>query len=146
MGRSSSYTDEIAEKICEQIALGIPLREICRKPGMPAWRTVYDWIQDNESFAARIERARAIGADAIAEETMAIVDTKPERTSTEYGDKVDAGHVQWLKNRAEQRLKLLAKWHPHKYGEKIGVEHSGSVELAGALEAARKRVNGDDLT
>lgn len=60
---------------------------------------------------------------------MAIVDQIPERTLTEHGDKVDPGHVAWLKNRAEQRLKLLAKWSPKRYGDRQQIEHSGKVSL-----------------
>ena len=38
------------------------------------------------------------------------------------------------------RLKLLAKWNPKKYGDKVGIEHSGSVALDNAILEARKRV------
>jgi hypothetical protein len=135
-----SFKDEI----CDRISRGETLRSICRIEGFPAWQTVYDWIRDDEEFAKRIASARETGYDAIAEETVDILDTPPERILTEQGDRVDPGYVQWQKNRAEQRLKLLAKWSPKKYGDKIGVEHSGTVELASALEAARKRVQGDE--
>lgn len=88
---------------------------MCRSEGMPGYRTVYDWRDANQSFAASIVRARDEGVDAITADTLLIVDTTPERTNTDHGDKVDAGHVAWLKNRAEQRLKLLAKWDPKRY-------------------------------
>lgn len=143
MANASIYTEEIAEEICRRISEGEPLRQICRDEHMPAWQTVYDWIRDKEDLSKRIARARELGHDAIAEETVEILDTPPERCMTEFGDKVDPGYVQWQKNRAEQRLKLLAKWSPKKYGDKIGVEHSGTVQLADALEAARKRVKGE---
>ena len=128
-GRQSTYTDEVAKLICERLETGEPLLQILRDAGMPAPRTVYDWIDANPDFAARFARARDIGFDAIAEDTMAIVDQIPERTLTEHGDKVDPGHVAWLKNRAEQRLKLLAKWSPKRYGDKQQIEHSGKVSL-----------------
>lgn len=104
---------------------------------MPAWRTVYHWIEDDQDFAARIAHARVLGFDAIAEETVAILDEAPERTATEFGDKVDPGYVQWQKNRAEQRLKLLAKWSPKKYGDSVNLNHSGSIGL-------ESLVSGDD--
>lgn len=128
-GRQSTYTDEVAKLICERLETGEPLLQILRDAGMPAPRTVYDWIDAHPDFAARFARARDIGFDAIAEDTMAIVDQIPERTLTEHGDKVDPGHVAWLKNRAEQRLKLLAKWSPKRYGDKQQIEHSGKVSL-----------------
>jgi len=39
----------------------------------------------------------------------------------------------------ETRLKLLAKWDPKRYGDLQKVEHSGSVDVAATLLAARKR-------
>ena len=105
-------------RICDQLADGIPLREICRKAGMPAWRTVYDWMEADEAFAAAIARARDIGADAIAAESLSIVDEAPARTAL---GNIDPGSVAHAKLRAEHRLKLLAKWNPKKYGDKLAI-------------------------
>lgn len=106
----------LKRSICEQIADGIPLREICRQSGMPAWRTVYDWVGADEAFAAAIARAREMGHEAIAEETVEMVDAEPERGPD---GKVDPGWVAHTKLRVEHRLKLLAKWSPKKYGDKL---------------------------
>lgn len=115
------YTEEIAQAICERIANGEFLRVICREEGMPNWRTVYLWIETKPEFAKRMETARQIGADAIAEDSLIELDKEPERTETQFGDKVDAGHVQIMKVRADHRLKMLAKWHPKKYGDKLAI-------------------------
>jgi len=144
VGRQSTYSEKVADEIIRRISEGETLRSICRDEKMPAWRTVYAWRAENEEFSARFARARDIGHDAIAEESMELLDLPPERCATEFGDKVDPGYVQWQKNRAEQRLKLLAKWNPSRYGDKIGVEHSGKVELADALQAARERLKGSE--
>lgn len=103
---------------------------------MPCWRTVYDWINSNPDFAARIAQARETGYDAIAEEAMAIADEPPP--STQFGT-TDGGAVQHAKLRIETRLKLLAKWSPKKYGDKQQIEHSGQIDVAQAILAARKR-------
>jgi hypothetical protein len=129
MGRVTTYTDKVASQICARISEGEPLRAICREKGMPAWRTVYDWVNSRPEFAARIAHARELGFDAIAEDTIEMIDEKPERTETQYGDKVDAGHVQWQKNRVEQRLKLLSKWSPQKYGDRQAIDLSGHLAL-----------------
>lgn len=128
-GRLTTYKQEIADEICRRIADGQPLREMCREEGMPAWTTVYSWLNANPDFAERYARARDTGHDAIAEDTIAMVDEKPERTDTQFGDKVDPGYVQWQKNRVEQRLKLLAKWNPKRYGDRQQVDLSGSLSL-----------------
>ena len=122
----STYDPDVARVICEHLSEGIPLRQICREnEGFPAWRTVYDWMGRDPELAASIARARDIGYDAIAEECLLIADTvqfgqkqvmTDEGTATTIEDML--GH---RKLQIETRLKLLAKFHPTKYGEKIGV-------------------------
>ena len=117
---------EFVEEIIAWVSEGKTLREYCRQDGKPAWRTVYGWLNKDEQFKARFTRAREDGADAIAEEGLAILDQFP--LSTAYGS-MDSAHVAWLRNRAEYRLKLLAKWFPQRYGDKQTVQHEGGVTL-----------------
>ena len=146
MGRPPEAVPEaVAEEIVEWISQGKTLRDFCRLEGKPAWRTVYAWMEKDKDFYARIAHARDLGYDAIAEETLEIIDTPPEMAeswSQGGGSKHrDSAHAGWLKNRVEQRMKLLAKWSPKKYGDKVGVEHSGAIALDAAILEARKRVN-----
>jgi hypothetical protein len=110
--RFTKKTPAIVDEIMEGIADGVPLREICRREGMPNWRTVYDWLEADEEMAARFARAREIGFDAIAEDILSNVDNV----------KAISEHIQRSKLQVETRLKLLAKWSPKKYGEKQQVE------------------------
>lgn len=127
-GRPSKYTPEIAQEMCNLLAEGVPLREICRKEGFPAWQTVYDWmVRDDQAVASgggvglsiAIARAREIGQDAIAEQIWLDMIAEPERILSEGGGRVDSGYVQWQKAKAEIGLKLLAKWNPKRYGDKV---------------------------
>jgi hypothetical protein len=127
MGRPSKYDPEIARIICEQLSEGVPLRQICRENGgFPAWRTVYDWMGRDKELSASISRARDIGYDAIAEECLQIADTpqfgqkqvmSDEGATTTIEDML--GH---RKLQIETRLKLLAKFHPTKYGDRVAIE------------------------
>ena len=128
IGKPSKYTKEIAQSICEQLSEGIPLREICRQDGMPAWRTVYDWMYKDDDLSTAIAHARDLGYDSLAEECLDIADDANndwmERTDKEgrsIGWVVNGEHVQRSKLRIETRLKLLAKFNPKKYGEKLSV-------------------------
>lgn len=132
---SVPYSEEIAATICERISDGEFLRVICRDEGMPPWRTVYNWINAHPEFAERMELARKIGADAIAEDSLIELDKEPERCGTMFGDKVDAGHVQIMKVRADHRLKMLAKWHPKKYGDKVALTDGEGKPLQGSQVA-----------
>lgn len=124
-----SVPQEMATQICEWIANGKTLREWCRIDGNPTWTTVYRWMEKDEDFAHRIARARELGHDAIAEETIEIIDTFPVEAVSDSGSRLDSGHVAWMKNRVEQRMKLLAKWNPKKYGDKVGVEAQGGFTI-----------------
>ena len=126
-GRPSVFTPEIADEICEWIAEGKSLREWCRDDEHPAWTTVYRWLRDDKDFSARFAEARDIGADAIAEDAIAILDAPPERNATPCGDKIDPAHVQWTRNRVDLRFKLLSKWNPKKYGDRVDLNHAGAV-------------------
>lgn len=128
IGRPSKYTPEIARQMCEMLADGIPLREICRKEGFPEWRTVYDWMYRDDALgaagaglSAAIARAREVGQDAIAEQIWLDMNQEPERILSEGGGRVDSGYVQWQKAKAEIGLKLLAKWNPKRYGDRVAL-------------------------
>ena len=122
-GRPSKYSSAVAQEICEGLAEGVPLREICRRDHMPEWRTVYDWMGRDETLSAAIARARDIGYDKMAEECLAIADTPVEgRKIVETDDgKVMYTREDMLGHRrlqVETRLKLLAKFNPKKYGDR----------------------------
>lgn len=128
----------LKDQICEQIAEGINLREICRQDGFPSWRTVYDWMYEDKAFDAAIGRAREVGYHAIAAHTLEIVDEEPERDP--QTGKIDPAAVAHQKLRAEHRLKLLAKWSPKLYGDKIIQDHTssdGSMTPSPALDASK---------
>lgn len=117
-----------AAAIIDWISLGKTLREWCRNNNIH-YSTIYLWMAKDKDFAQRFAHARDIGHDAIAEETMEIIDTFPMEVMGDGSSRLDSGHVAWMKNRVEQRMKLLAKWNPKKYGDKVGVEHSGGLNL-----------------
>ena len=130
-GRPSTYSKEIADHICERIADGVTLRQICRDLGIK-WRTVYEWLETHPDFLAAYARARDIGADAIAEEALEIAD--PLSIGEEYEDdglRVKVRRSDMLGHRklqVETRLKLLAKWNPKKYGDRVDLHHGGQAE------------------
>lgn len=140
IGRPSKYTPEIAQQMCQMLADGIPLREICRQEGFPEWRTVYDWMYRDDALGERgaglstaIARAREVGQDAIAEEIWLDMNQPPERILSEGGARVDSGYVQWQKAKAEIGLKLLAKWNPKRYGDRVAL--AGDPESPIKVEA-----------
>ena len=81
--------------------------------------TVYNWLDASQDLALRFARAREDGHDVIAEECRTLADTPPQ----------DQVEVQWRRLQIDTRLKLLSKWSPNKYGDKVGIDHGGSVTI-----------------
>lgn len=106
-------------EIVERLSAGEPLAKICRDERMPSRRTVYLWLESDESAKAEFEVARDDGFDSIA--------ARLRDTARGAGD--SAGDVQRDKLIIETDLKLLAKWDPRRYGDKVQTEHSGNVTL-----------------
>ncbi len=128
------YSQEIADEICAALEQGINLEEICRREHMPAASTVHSWTAGNvasvpPSFAIAIARAREVGYDAIA--------ANCRDTARGRGDSMQ--DVQRDKLIIETDLKLLAKWSPKKYGDRVAVDqtlHAGDS----VAEILRKRI------
>jgi hypothetical protein len=143
MGRPSLYTPELIEVIAERLSNGEPMAVICRDEGMPAYRTVKDWMESMPEVSAAIARAREEGFDVLAAQCLEIADTPEEGVeTTERGDSIETRHGDMLghrKLRIETRMKLLAKWDPKRWGERIGLVHDLADNLADQMKAARER-------
>jgi hypothetical protein len=138
-GRPSVYTEELVEEICDRLADGEPLRHICRSDGMPSWRTVYDWLGQNEDFAARIARARELGEVAISEQCMEIADDEQhDWVMTKKGTVCNEVAVGRAKLQVWTRLQLLARWNPNKWGDRQKLEHSGTLSLEQLVASSMK--------
>lgn len=76
LGRPSSYTDAIANEICQLLSEGNSLVRICKLPHMPNTRTVFEWLArpEHEAFALNYTRARAEMTHHLAEQTLEIAD------------------------------------------------------------------------
>ena len=128
-GRPTKRTPKIIAAILEGLSMGTPLTLICEPEAMPAPNTVWDWQQKDRAFSDAIAHARASGFDRIAWDALRIADTPVigvEITVKPTGDEVrKADMLGHRRLQVESRLKLLAKWDPKRYGEKITQEHSG---------------------
>lgn len=130
-GRPTSYTPKLAQEITERLSVGEPLAKICRDEHMPAVCTVGNWKKAHKEFLIAFTRARDEGFDAIAMEALDIADDgKGDWIKDKNGHKiVNHDVIQRSKLRVETRLKLLAKWDPSRYGDRMDVNnrHSGDV-------------------
>lgn len=143
-GGQTIRTPALEDAVIEWVSSGKTLRSFCRLPGKPSRRTIDSWREVDPVFDARFARAREDGHDELAEEALEIANTpKSGKIITQGPDGKKTVTEDMLGHRRLQIdtiTKLLAKWNPKKYGEKVEVEHSGSIELADRIRKARERV------
>lgn len=115
-GRPTDYTPEKARAICDALSEGTPLAEICRDEGMPHPSTVWRWAKANEELSQAIAYAREDGEERI---------TANIRRTARGDSEHSTGDLLRDKLIIDTDLKLLAKWNPKKYGDKLATEISG---------------------
>ena len=132
IGRPSTYTVEIADEICERIAIGESVRQICLLEHMPDDATFYRWLLKYEELRDKYARAKEAQADRFNEELIEIADDGRndwiERENNRTGQTYIALNEEALgraKLRVETRKWLMGKHKPKKYGDKIQTELSG---------------------
>ena len=131
-----TYSPAIAEEICRRLAEGEGLRAICRDEHMPTESTVRGWyVDDYQGFAAQYARARDIGLEVMAEETIEIADDSGlDVVMTENGPRPDGEAINRAKLRVDTRKWLLSKLAPKRYGDRLQVDATVSVEAMDTRE------------
>lgn len=117
MGRSSKFTETIAERICSELMDGKSLRQICLRDDMPDRVTVIRWMVAFPDFATKCARAREFQADLM--DDMILETANAVTSETAVADRVKIAAYQW-------RASKLA---PKRYGDKLDIEHGGEVKL-----------------
>lgn len=121
MGAPRKHDREaVTAAICARLASGEPMTVICRDLGVVV-KTVNDWRLNDEAIRAQFDEARDLGYDAIAQRSRLTARGKGE---TDGGD--STGDVQRDKLIIDTDHKLLARWDPRRYGDRI--THAGDPE------------------
>jgi len=104
-------------------------------------------IDDHEGFAAHYARARDIGLEVMAEETIEIADDSGlDVVMTENGPRPDGEVINRAKLRVDTRKWLLSKLAPKRYGDRLQVDATVAVsdmdnrELVSTLQELATRL------
>jgi hypothetical protein len=115
MGRPSLYTDELANTICDRIAMDESLVQILMAPGMPDYATVMRWLRDRPDFCANYARAREAQADFQADELRDLGKRALRGEVPADAARVAVDVLKWSAGRRN----------PKKYGDRQHLEHTG---------------------
>lgn len=134
MSGVSTYTEEMADKICERIANGESLKAICEDEDMPSKATVFKWLSERTEFSDKYVRAREAQADALFDDILSIADDgRNDWMQKNFGEE-----TRWVENgealrrsqlRIDARKWMASKLLPKKYGDKVQNEHTGQVVM-----------------
>src|SRR5215210_3127324 len=125
------YSDDLADRICERIARGESLVEICAEEDMPHEATVYRWLADPEKRAFREMYARATAAERFADEMIRIADSVRHAKSQ--------AEVQAAKLAIDTRKWIASKHALKRYGDNIETENRTTVATDDPLTALLKQ-------
>lgn len=105
MGRPTKRTPENVAAILAGLRKGTPLTVLCDELDL-CDDTVRNWADADEALSRDIARAREAGEDYLAIEGLRIVDNVEEDPASR-------------RVRSDYRLKLLAKFNPKRWGDKL---------------------------
>lgn len=144
-GRPSKYTKKLADKICALIAADPrnTMRRIASMKGMPSMSMICRWLGVHEYFREQYARAKESQAEIMVEEMLDIADdgeldrtTRVNRAGEEY-DVTDVDVIQRSKLMIETRKWLAGKLKPKKYGDKVDMNHTGTVSHKHEIDVMR---------
>jgi hypothetical protein len=120
VGRHSTFSPEIADTICEQLAEGHSLRRICATKDLPHIATVFRWLEQNAAFREQYARARELQADTLADEILDIADDgRNDKTVDENGiEVIDHDVIARSRLRVDARKWIASKLKPKVYSER----------------------------
>lgn len=136
-GRPSDYTEELAIKICTEIAsTTLGLKSLCKlHEDFPSHATIFTWLAQKKDFLDLYTRAKEMQAENIADEMLEIADDGSNDLMTVVkGDATYEMENKEVTSRSKLRIEtrkwISAKLLPKKYGDKSQVEMKHSIEGA----------------
>lgn len=117
VGRPTSYTPEIGERICAMIADGYSLEFVCYQRGLPCSDTVRQWKAKHPEFAAIYARAREEAGDLVGQRVMELANQVVRGKLSPEAGRVAIDAAKWTAARMNRAV----------WGDKSEVAHSGEV-------------------
>lgn len=125
-----------AVAVCERVADGLSLRKAAQQEGLDHSRFL-QMVSANKDLQVLYSEAKEAGIDARVEALREQADDVMKHAKSKGHDA--SSYVSAFATKARVVQWDAEKLAPKKYGAKLDLNHSGSIDLAGALNSARKR-------
>jgi hypothetical protein len=116
------YSDELAQEICERIAIGELLINVCLDEHLPTMRRCNQWLRENKDFNTLHESAIDDRLNIFEEEVIKIADDMRHdfRTAVKNGTEKrvpDPEQIARAKLRIDVRFRHLKAMRPQRWGD-----------------------------
>lgn len=130
MAGQSQWGQDTRNDILDKLSVGKSLREICSAEGMPSESLVRKWVTQDDDFGTQFARAREAGMEALGDEILQIADSQEGDiiVSDDGREIVNHDAIQRAKLRVDTRKWIMSKIAPKKYGDRLDLNHSGSID------------------
>ena len=116
MTKKLELTSQISSDIEKMLMNGMPLTQICEKPGSPSLSKVYDWIRNDKEFADKIILSRRIAAQTYLDRMVTELQNADNKNIMIIREKLH--HYRWMAS------KLIGI-----YGDKQQVNVDQKIEI-----------------
>ena len=117
MPAAINWTPELEDAICDKLAEGEYLTDICESKGFPTYNTVRKHIRLNADFCERITRASEDQADYF------------RWRISKLNDSMTAENWQFVNAQIRNIQWLMGKVKPKAYGERVQQDISGELSI-----------------
>lgn len=119
----STYTKEVADRICELIEQKTPIYKIGQMEDMPTCATIYRWLRTFPEFEAAYSISKRIQLETLAEEIIEIADDGSNDKNSD--GTTNHANVNRARLMVDSRKFVVERLMPEKFGNKIKNEVSG---------------------
>lgn len=139
-GRPSSYTPELAQKICDLIRDGYSERKICMMADMPPLRTLQEWKDKYPEFLQQSARAREESAEKFNDELMELQHELHRELEARLvtGQDFPKGAVEAYKALMQEKARQAAWRDDTRYGDRKTVKVDASEDAKGMADVYAK--------
>lgn len=142
MGRPTTYTPELAAKVCERVAtIPVGLNKLCKMfDDMPDPTTIYLWRITHESFSKQYLEAKKFQSEIMVEEIDEMGDHITYYIDDKGQERIDPPSVALVTARANNRKWTASRLAPKIWGDKKELEQVQSENAEIKAELHRLRV------
>ena len=118
-------SDKQKEYIVREVATGRTAKSVAVELGFKH-SLIFDTCEIDTVFRDRINRARVSGVDALVDDLQTVAENEPDVQRA----RLQCDNIKWI----------ASKLQPNKYGDRIDVNVTNSIDLNQAMIEARKRM------